>query len=291
MKPRSYQEVERHLEKQWAGLHRKQLKEITRNDITSRLTQIKNKSGPIAANRARSSISTLLGWAVGQGYLDTNPVIGSNRPSEERSRSRVLTDDELVRIWATLGDDDYGRIVKLLVLLGQRRDEVGGMRHDELDLDARLWSLPASRTKNSEPHDVPLSDAAIDILRKVPRRDGCPFLFGRGEESSFSGWSRAKAALDARIKAARKVGDESEPVAWRLHDIRRTVTTGMAEIGVLPHVIEAVTNHISGFKAGVAGVYNKATYAAEKRQALDRWGEHVDALVSGKSTNVVPMRA
>ncbi len=141
------------------------------------------------------------------------------------------------------------------------------MAWNELDLAQRRWSIPRGRTKNGQPHEVPLSDAAVSILAGVPRRLGRQLLFGEAG-GPFQGWSKAKASLDSRIAHA------GEPVlSWHLHDIRRTVATRMAEIGVLPHVVEAVLNHISGHKAGVAGIYNRAIYSSEKNQALALWAE------------------
>jgi integrase len=219
-----------------------------------------------------------------QGVADVNPVLGTSKPADERPRDRVLTDEELVTIWHVCRDDDYGRILRLLILTGQRRVEVGDARRSEIDFDARRWRLPASRTKNGQPHEVPLSDAAASLFRSAGR-DGRDLLFGRDEAAGYGGWSAAKRALDKRISDG---GSKLE--SWHLHDIRRTVATRMAELGVMPHVVEAVLNHISGHKAGVAGVYNRALYAAEKRQALNRWAEHVTALVSGRASNVVALR-
>lgn len=158
---------------------------------------------------------------------------------------------------------------------GQRREEVGAMAWPELDLDARMWTIPGERTKNRRAHRVPLAAAAMAILEALPDR-GRPMVFGwsRKAPTGFSGWSRAKATLDARVAKAR--GAALAP--WRLHDLRRTAVTGMAELGAAPHVIEAVVNHASGFGGGVAGVYNRATYEAERRAALELWAEHVLAL-------------
>ena len=240
---------------------------------------------------------------MGEGLVDTNPVLGTNRQTDEPARDRVLTDAELVAIWNACRDDDYGRIVRLLILTGQRRDEVGAMSKSEVDLISRKWSIPSERTKNGRAHEVPLSDLAISILEPAVSREGREkrnLIFGEADDSSFSGWSRAKNALDQRIEQTRKGFDEiaksgkdAKPVPWRLHDIRRTVATRMGEpLGVLPHVVEAILNHVSGSKAGVAGIYNLALYATEKQQALDRWAAHIEALLAGKpASNVVPLKA
>ena len=136
------------------------------------------------------------------GLTRANPVIGTNKATEERSRDRVLSDAELVEIWNACRDDDYGRIVRLLILTGQRREEVGAMAWREINLASQLWSLPGERTKNRLHHDVPLSDPTTTILRSIPRRVGHDSIFGMGS-GGFSGWSRAKAALDNRLNSAR----------------------------------------------------------------------------------------
>jgi integrase len=147
------------------------------------------------------------------------------------------------------------------------------MAWDELDLIQGRWSIPRDRTKNGLPHDVPLAEPVITLLRGQPHRDGRSRVFG-GAGGPFQGWSKAKAALDKRILASGTPG-----AAWRLHDLRRTVATRMAETGALPHVIEAVLNHVSGHKAGVAGVYNRATYEKEKREALNLWAQHMNVII------------
>ena len=248
-----------------------------------RIPEIARENGPIAANRARVALSAFFNWAMREGLSHTNPVIGTNRAADERSRHRVLTDDELAAIWRACRDDDYGRIVRLLILTGQRREEVGGVAVNELN-SARTWTIPADRTKNGRPHEVPLPPSASEILKSAQMAIGSGFLFGEGR-GSFQGWSKAKAALDRRIAV------QGDPIGeWRLHDIRRTVATRTAELGVQPHVVEAILNHVSGHKAGVAGVYNRALYAVEKRQALELWNEHVRALLERDSAPVIPLR-
>jgi integrase len=180
--------------------------------------------------------------------------MGTMRVAGEVSREHVITDDELAKIRSACRDDDYGRIVRLLILMGRRRDEVGDMTWPELDLNRGLWTIPRERTKNGLPHEVPLSDAALEILWSIPRREGRKFVFGEGQ-GGFSGWSKSKARLDARIAKTRAV---VRP--WRLRDLRRTVATRLGELGILPHVVEAILNHVSGHKAGVAGIYNMSAF-------------------------------
>jgi integrase len=288
LKPRSYAEVERHLKQHWKPLHEMALANVMRPNVATQLNNIASDNGPFAANRARAALSALFSWAIGEGIADANPVVGTNKATDEVSRDRVLSSEELGLIWQQAGDGEYGAIVRLLILTGQRREEVAGMLRRELTDD--LWTIGSDRTKNGLPHKVPLAAEAEGIVSAIARRDERELVFG-SREGPFSGWSKAKAALDGRLLTAlrKKHGENAKLTPWRLHDLRRTVSTGMAELGIAPHVIEAVLNHISGHKAGVAGVYNRATYAPEKRTALTLWAEHVKA-VTGGASNVVTMK-
>jgi integrase len=208
---------------------------------------------------------TFFEFCFREGLIEVNPVNGTDK-AHEVERTRVLTDAELAELWQSLGvsgNGDFSDIVRLLLLTGQRREEIGGLRWSEVDLEQGVISLPPDRTKNRRPHKVPLSAPARAILDRRSRGNG-DYVFGT---QGFCAWSNPKAALDYRL------GAKVEP--WTLHDLRRTCATGMAELGVSPHIIEAVLNHISGHKAGVAGIYNRARYTDEVRDALERWAEHV----------------
>jgi integrase len=279
LKPKTLTEVTRSLREHWKPLHAIPLTKVMRIDIAGQLGRITKERGPIAANRSRSYLSTLYAWAIAEGLADANPVVGTNKAAEEISRDRVLSDEDLRLVWSYAGEGDYGAIIRLLILTGQRREEVGAMRWSELDFDKRLWRIEAERTKNGLPHEVPLSNEAIELLAAHGQREGRDLVFG-SREGPFQGWGNAKIALDGRIRAT--LGEKSGLKPWRLHDLRRTVATRMIELGVLPHVVEAVLNHISGHKAGVAGIYNRAIYAPEKRAALQKWAEHVAALSGEK---------
>ncbi|MCJ2015235.1 tyrosine-type recombinase/integrase [Methylobacterium sp. J-076] len=254
----------------WAPLHRTPVYAVTRAQVAERLGEVVKGSGPHAANRARTTFSAFYRWLIEEGVAEANPVVGTRKPAKEEKRQRVLKPAEIGAVLAALPAGDFGRIVRLLLLTGQRRDEVACMAWDEVDLGAGLWRLPRERTKNGLPHEVPLSAPALTILADAPRVEGRDLVFGSGV-GGFQGFTRAKAALDAASKVK----------AWRLHDLRRTVATGMGDLGVLPHVVEAVLNHVSGTKAGVAGVYNYALYNPEKRAALDLWARHLAALDPG----------
>ena len=269
-RPKTQNETKRYLRTSWSPLHSLPLHQIARRDVAARLTEIAEHHGPMSGNRARAALHGFFVWAMQQGLVETNPVAGTAAPAPEVRRDRVLSDDELRAVWALAGDlGDFGTIVQLLILTGQRREEVGGMTWQELDLERALWSIPAERSKNRQAHEVPLSSPALMLLQSRLRDDKRDLVFGIGK-GPFSGWSKAKARLDTR----------SGVQDWRLHDLRRTVVTGMAETGIQPHIIESVVNHISGHKAGVAGVYNRATYSSEKRSAMAAWADHVQTVVA-----------
>lgn len=278
LKPRSYEEVERHLKKHWATLAETPVRNVTRADVAAQLGRIAKDSGPFASNRARAALSAFFSWAIGEGLVGATPVLGTNKATEEISRDRVLNTVELEAVWKEAGEGDYAAIVRLLILTGQRREEVGGMLWSEIDTKGAVWAIGAERTKNGLAHAVPLTAPALTVLSNLERREGRDLIFGAGD-GAFQGWSNAKTALDKRV-LARLAKDKHPPLRpWRLHDIRRTVATGMADGGVQPHVIEAVLNHVSGHKAGVAGVYNRASYVAEKREAVGMWARQIAALV------------
>jgi integrase len=273
LRPRTLVEVERYLTKLAKPLHSRIAATIGLAEVADLLATAAANNGPVTANRARSTISAMFGWAQSMGKLKENPVAFTEK-QDENPHPHVLSDDELCAIWTALpADGDYANIVRLLMLTGQRRDEIGGLRWSEIK-DSAI-KLPAARTKNGREHIVPMSAPVKEIIAALPRTPGRDLVFGYGT-GGFSGWSRCKERLDATINSKRK-----KPIAdWKLHDLRRTCATGMADIGVMPHVIEAALNHISGHKAGVAGVYNRSTYDKEVRRALTLWGERVLKIVS-----------
>lgn len=291
MKPRGYAEAKRALERHWKPLHGIGIDTVDRAAVAERLAAIAQDSGPVAADRARANLSALFGWAMREGIAATNPVMATNLHAGRVERERVLSEAELAEIWQASRDDDYGRIIKLLILTGARRGEVGGMRWAELDLDKALWTLPPNRVKNGRLFQVPLSDLAIETLRAQPRQKDRDHVFGAGQDG-YSGWTVAKTALDRRIlrartESVRKGAEVTRMPDWVVHDIRRSVATHLAgKLAIPPHVVEAVLNHISSAasgKAGVAGIYNRSTYLAEKRTALAIWGEQIRAGLSSKS--------
>jgi integrase len=253
---------------------------ITRRDVASCLIVIQRRHGATSAIRARTALSSMFIWAMRNGLADANPTIEAGDIKSNKARERVLIDQELVDIWNACDRPfGYDRIIKLMILTGCRRQEVGSMTWNEVDLDRNTWTIPAERTKNGRTHTLPLPAMAFDIIKNVPKMARRKQLFGtRG--TGFGGWSRCREDLDTRLAGTIKT-------PWRLHDIRRTVATRMAELGVLPHVIEAVLNHASGHKAGVAGIYNRASYEREVRNALALWSDHVRALVEGGERKIL----
>jgi integrase len=253
---------------------------ITRGDIAARLVVIVRENGSMSARQARAALNAFFVWALQMGLVENNPVIGAVKPKDNASRERALRDAELGAVWRASGDDDYGRVVKLLILTACRRQEIGGMRWSELDAERGTWTLPGERSKNGRPHTLPLPPAAWDIINSVPRMTSRDQLFGDRAARGFSAWARGKADLDRRL---------SDIVApYQLHDLRRSVATRMADIGVQPHIIEQILNHQSGHKRGPAGIYNRSSYEREVRGALALWADHVRNIVDGSERKVLP---
>jgi integrase len=286
LRPNSYMAVERYILTHFEPLHLLPLAHIDRRIAAERLSNIAAERGPASANRARATLSAFFSWSWREGLVEANPVAATNKQAGDIGRDRVLSIAELAEVWRAAGDNAYGAIVRLLVLTGQRRAEIGSLRWSEIDFAAQLIRLPAERTKNKRAHEVPLSEAAAQLLNTMSPHGG-EFVFGAVSRVGFNDYSKQKFVLDERITAARQVAGVAPMAPWVLHDLRRSVATHMAEIGIQPHIVEAVLNHTSGHKAGIAGVYNKAAYDRAKRTALALWADHVMALVDGRATNVV----
>jgi len=263
-------------------LHSHAITDITVADIAGRLNTINKKSGAVTAGRARSALSSMFTWAMRQGLMGPtpyNPASVTENPDARLSRDRVLKDNELAAIWNACKDDDFGRIVRLLILTACRREEIGGLRWGEIDRDAGTITLPKERVKNNHEHVLPLTPLALEIIGSVKEQVGRTHLFGDRSSTGFTTWYVAKHDLDDRL---------GKMAPWNLHDIRRGVATWMAEHGnVEPHIIEAVLNHYSGHKSGVAGVYNRARYSKQIRIALGLWDDHVRTLIQGGQRKVL----
>ncbi len=239
LRPSSYKAAALYLTLHWRPLRDRPIEAIKRADVAARLQELTKIHGRTSAARSRDNLSALYSWAMREGLCESNPVIGTNDPTEGmQARDRVLNDGEIHDIWNACGDDDSGRIIKLLLLSGCRREEIGALKWSEISLDTGLLRIPGARTKNGRTLELPLPALAIDILQSAPRRQGRDYVFGaRG--GAFSGWSAAKLRLDARIVIA-----TGRPLApWRLHDLRRTMRTGLGRLGVAPHICGPVLRH------------------------------------------------
>jgi integrase len=271
---RHFIEIRRYLETYAKSLHALAIDEVTRKHVVRCVDEISEEKGESTADHWKRAISPFFSWCIERGFIDINPSSNIKQRCKRGSCDRVLSDEELAEIWHACGDGDYASIIRLLILTAQRKAEISELCWFEIDRDSAVIDLSAARTKNRRPHLVPLSAEALVVIDAIPVRLGRDLLFGEGV-GGFSGWSRSKEALDRRINAARaKAGKEPLP-PWTVHDIRRSVVTALNERGfAAPHIIEAVVNHASGHKAGVAGTYNRAAYATEKRKALDAWGAY-----------------
>ena len=232
-------------------------------------------------------------WAVDMDLIAIDPTLGVRDPSvskRERERERVLSEAEIIALWRVCESIRYpfGPIVQLLLLTGQRVREVGDMTWRELDLERRIWSLPSARAKNHRAHDIHLSDLALEIINQLPRFVGeHDFVFSVSGKKPVQSYSDAKTKIDKRL--AELLGDVAP---WVFHDLRRTVATFMADLGIAPHVLDRVLNHVSGTITGVARVYNRHEYRDERKAALDAWGRFIEGLVypHRAQQNVVAMR-
>lgn len=293
---RSRPEMERMLNHdilpKWRG---RRIQDITRRDVVALLDGLQDRGIGTMTNRVFALIRKLFNWALSRDIVAASPCANLRAPVEEKSRDRTLTDDELRWMWAATGEIGYpfGPLVRLLAVTGQRRNEVAGMRRPEIK--DGLWSIPVERVKNKRPHDVPLSDFALDIMESLLKIVGVKQLvFTTNGETAVSGFSSFKASLDkAMLALARKErGPDFELPRWTLHDLRRTAATGLQRLNIPPHVTEAILNHRDGIIRGVAAVYARHDYAGEKRIALEAWGRRLAAIVEGhQNDNVVAFQA
>ena len=239
--------------------------EIGKREVIDLVSELTTRGAPSAANKLLKVIKTFFGWCVGRAILDVSPPKGLAAPAKETVRDRVLDDDELARILSAARQigGPYRGIVELLALTGQRREEVAQLTWNEVDIAGQTWTLPASRTKNGKLHIVHLSKASLAVLMRMPKLGR--FVFSLSGSKPFQSFSAAKRELD-RLSA---VSD------WRLHDLRRTCVSGMAKLGVAPHVADKILNHQTGTISGVAAVYQRHDFLAERKDALERWSIHV----------------
>ena len=279
LKIRTLTEVQRHLLIYAKPLHPLPLTKIDRRTIALRLAEIETQCGGVSRNRFRTSLSAMFAWAIREGLCENNPVTGTGKASEGNGRDRVLSETELTQLLGVLGDDDFSDVVLLLLLTAQRRSEIGGLRWSEIDWTRSLIVFPPDRVKNGRQHELPMSKQVREILMRRKAVQHYPMKSDLAQATAtdggwvfgcrFTTWSTSKEWLDRRLPGMKP---------YRLHDLRRSAATHMAELGVLPHIIEAILNHVSGHKSGVAGIYNRARYQDEMRSALQQWGDYIDRL-------------
>ena len=252
--------VEAELLPAWKG---KPIDKITKGDVIALLDGITDRGAAAMAHRTRAHVRRFFSWCCEFDLLALNPSDNLPRTNGVKSRDRVLTHQELVQIWgATDSTDPYHAATRMLLLTGLRREEISQLKWTELGDD--FIRLPGERTKTGEPHTVPLAPAALKLLAAMPRMG--EYVFTSTGKGPIQAWSQSKAKIDK----ASGVAD------WRIHDLRRSVSTGMNELGVAPHIVESVLGHKIG---GVAGVYNHAKHEAAKRAALELWAAHILSLV------------
>jgi integrase len=279
-KQRSWRETERVLDRVFlTTMGKKRLQDVTRRDVAGVLDVVAERA-PVMANRAFSHFRRLCNWCVEQGYIDASPCNGLKAPGAATERERVLDDRELSDVWraADAVGPFWSQIFKLLLLTAQRKSEVIGMEWEEIDFQERLWKIPGQRTKNGRAHEVPLTEHAMNILQEVPRVAGSRYVFSATGRAPSASQSRIKRLIDSHIEEARRArlnGTGREMPRWTIHDLRRTATTGMARLGIAPHIADAILNHKGGMVSGVAAVYNRYGYLEERRQALQIWENHV----------------
>jgi|JRHI01.1.fsa_nt_gi integrase len=248
---------------------------VTKADVQELIDDVRTHSGRVAANRHLAALKVLFNWCVERDILPSSPAAHVRRPAKEEARDRVLEDFELRVIWAAAGDVPpvYGDLVRTLMLLGQRPNEVGGMREAELSGD--VWTIPGPRTKNKRAHQVPLVGLAWQIVSSRPRLNGMLFTV-KGKKPIAASASKAKRQLDEAI--ARLHGKPLAP--WQLRDLRRTVTSGLPRLGVDHLVADRALNHKSGAQSAIAAVYNRHAYMTERRAAFEKWDGHVKGLLA-----------
>lgn len=294
--------IERDVLRKWK--HRN-IHTLTRRDVLELIEGIVDRGAPVLARRVHSYLHRMFRWCVARGILEASPMTDLPKPGRETARDRVLVDDELRWIWLAAEDMGwpFGDAIRLLILTGARREEISGLLWSEIDRQNALIEIGPARMKSGAAHIVPLSEPALQIMDRLPRVavDGAnsPYVFTTTGKTSISGWGKARAALDRRIDALRRAEETNhtgraqkiEPLpAWRIHDLRRTVATGLQRLGVRLEVTEAVLGHVSGSRAGVVGVYQRHTFTDEKRTALITWAAHIDQIVGRAPAKVVKLR-
>lgn len=269
-------DLEREVVERWGE---RPIRDVTPEDIIGLLDEIVDQGKPIAANRLRGHLQLLFKWAKGRRLVRDNPMSEIARPAPENKRQRVLTDDELKALWGAWDTMDYpfGALYKMLALTGARLSEAAEAQWSEIDLPRGVWTIPSERYKSDRAHEIPLSKQAVALIKALPRFTG-PYIFSTTSgHRPVSGFSKAKA----------KAVEHSEVTNWTPHDIRRTVRTQLARLRVAHEVSEMVLGHA---KPGLWGTYDQYSYEKEKRQALQRWANQLDRILTDEADKVVAIK-
>ncbi len=257
------------------------IEEIGRCEIMQICDMLVANGKGTTANRALACTSAMLSWCVDRNLLHANPLLGMRKPFKEKSRERFLTNDEIVSIWNVCEQIGwpFGPYIRFLMLTGQRREETARLKWDHLDLEQRYWNIPSEFTKNGDGQSVFLAEPALAIIETQPKLG--EYVFTSTGDAPLSGFSKIKKKCDTLSG----VSD------WHFHDLRRTISTNFAALGIKQEVTERTLNHKSGKVTGVAAVYNRHDYKNEREAALTKYAEFIMELVNGKRTDrVIPMR-
>jgi integrase len=286
-----------HVLPRWRG---RDIKTITRRDVIELLDAISDAGKPIAANRTLAAVRKLFNWALQRGIIDASPGALVEMPGAERKRERTLAADEIRAVWTAAGELGYpfGEFFRIALVTGQRREEVAQMRTADIDEDDRIWTLSSDITKAGRSHVVPLSTLALEVLgetkeaarnlrAKPEDAEPATYVFTTRGDRPISGYSKAKARLDRMVGLARAEAGLPDLEPWTIHDLRRTVGTGLGKLGAPRFIIARVLNHAD---RTVTGIYDRYEYLDEKRRALDAWGQYLENLIVPPGSNVVPIR-
>jgi integrase len=274
LRPATVKEYRRALLTYAIGLHNRPVADVRRADAADLIRVTATNRGATTAMRTRAAGSRFYSWLIANGKVEHNPFTGTEGYATEK-RDRVLSDGELATMWAATEDHaDFNLIVRLCLWTGCRRSEAGGMRWSEIE--GNVWTVPGARTKNHRPLALPLPHPALAALQGWHRFIGRDFVFGRGP-TGFQGWSQSKRRLDARLGFAR---------SWDLHDLRRTVETRLAELGVPKDLSNRILNHAAG---PITETYDHHAYLVEKAGALQRWADEIDRIVTSSEPRIVPL--
>jgi integrase len=286
---RSHDEVKRVIERdvkpEWED---RLFASIARHDVRDLIDGIADRGAVTYARRVHAHLHRLFQWALGRDLIERNPVAGLPKPGEHVERDRKLSDAELAIVWKAASQTEwpFGPLFRLLILTAARREEIGALQWSEIQGD--VIELKGARTKNGEPHIIPLFTTAVEIVESLPHIGKSEYVFTTTGATPVSGWSKAKALLD---EEAAKINDGTALPDWRLHDLRRTAASAMQRLGISLQVVEAILGHVSGSRAGIVRIYQQHDFAAEKRAALEALARHVVGLVSGTPAKVIPIRA